>query len=232
MRLALAQINPTIGDIAGNAARIVRAIEEARAKGADLVVLPELALCGYPPKDLLLQEGFVKACVKAAQEIGEKHTAGITAIFGLPLPVDPHNPDAQGTAIANALLAYTDNTYIDSYDKRLLPTYDVFDEDRYFVAGDRAVVIDVPVRSATGFPARDSDSPKHGLESPCHDKAHGLESPCHTWRVGLSICEDLWRGEDAGFSHRYHGRKDPVAELCAPQPGDKRGAQLIVHDLK
>jgi NAD+ synthase (glutamine-hydrolysing) len=207
MRLALAQINPTVGDISGNAARIVRAINEARDKGADLVVLPELALCGYPPKDLLLQEGFVKACVKAAQEIGEKHTAGITAIFGLPLPVDPHNPDAQGTAIANALLAYTDNTYIDSYDKRLLPTYDVFDEDRYFVAGDRAVVIDVPVRG-TGVPPVSSG---------------------RTWRVGLSICEDLWRGEDVGFSHRYHGRKDPVAELCAEQPGGKPGAHLIVN---
>ncbi len=209
MRLALAQINPTVGDIAGNAARIVRAIEEARAKSADLVVLPELALCGYPPKDLLLQEGFVKACVKAAQEIGEKHTAGITAIFGLPLPVDPHNPDAQGTAIANALLAYRDNTYIDSYDKRLLPTYDVFDEDRYFVAGDRAVVIDVPVRSGTA--------------------PGGTALQSRACRVGLSICEDLWRGEDAGFSHRYHGRKDPVAELCAPQAGGKPGAMLIIN---
>ncbi len=204
MRLALAQINPTIGDIPGNAARIVRAIDEARAHHADLVVLPELCLCGYPPKDLLLQEGFIKACVKAAQEIGEKHTAGITAVFGLPLPVNPHNPDAQGTAIANALLVYRDNTYIDFYDKRLLPTYDVFDEDRYFVAGDRAVVIDVPVHDGTALQSR-------------------------AWRVGLSICEDLWRGEDAGFSHHYLGRKDPVAELCAPQPSGRPGAQLIIN---
>jgi NAD+ synthetase len=199
MRLALAQINPTIGDIAGNAALIVKAIEEARSKGADLVVLPELCLCGYPPKDLLLQEGFVDACVTAAKEIGERHTAGITAVFGTPLPVDAHNPDAKGTGIANALLAYRDGIFLDYYDKRLLPTYDVFDEDRYFVPGDRAVVIDVPTRSGA------------------------------VWRVGLSICEDLWRGEDVGFSHRYHGRKDPVAELCAPQPGGKAGAKLIIN---
>ncbi len=199
MRLALAQINPTVGDIAGNAALIRRAIDDARAKQADLVVLPELCLCGYPPKDLLLQEGFVRACAAAAREIGEKHTAGITAIFGLPLPVDAHNPDAQGTAVANALLVYRDNTYIDYYDKRLLPTYDVFDEDRYFVPGDRPVVIDVPTRSG------------------------------HVWRVGLSICEDLWRGEDAGFSHRYANRTDPVAELCVPQVGGKPGAMLIVN---
>jgi NAD+ synthetase len=199
MRLALAQINPTVGDIAGNAALIVRAIDEARAKGADLVVLPELCLCGYPPKDLLLQEGFVAACVKAAKEIGEKHTTGITAVFGVPLPVDAHNPDAKGEGVANALLAYRDGIFVDFYDKRLLPTYDVFDEDRYFVAGDRPVVIDVPCRSGA------------------------------TWRIGLSICEDLWRGEDVGFSHRYHGRKDPVAELCAEQAGGKPGAKLIIN---
>ncbi len=199
MRLALAQINPTIGDIAGNAALIVKAIDEARQKSADLLVLPELCLCGYPPKDLLLQEGFVDGCVKAAKEIGEHHTAGLTVVFGVPLPVDAHNPDAKGAGIANALLAYRDGKFVDYYDKRLLPTYDVFDEDRYFVPGDRAVVIDVPTRSGA------------------------------TWRVGLSICEDLWRGEDVGFSHRYHGRKDPVAELCAPQPGGKAGAKLIIN---
>ncbi|HMN41913.1 MAG TPA: NAD+ synthase [Phycisphaerales bacterium] len=207
MRLALAQINPTIGDIAGNAALIVRAIDEARSKGADLVVLPELCLCGYPPKDLLLQEGFVEACVAAAKDIGQHHTAGITAIFGTPLPVDAHNPDAKGSGIANALLAYRDGIFVDYYDKRLLPTYDVFEEDRYFVHGERAVVIDVPVRGGAALQGR---------------------API-TWRVGLTICEDLWRGEDAGVSHRYHGRKDPVAELCAPQPGGKAGAKLIIN---
>jgi NAD+ synthase (glutamine-hydrolysing) len=208
MRLSLAQINPTIGDIAGNAAKIVEWIGRARAAHADLVVFPELCLSGYPPKDLILQEGFVDRCVSAAKEIGEKHTAGLTVVFGTPLPVDAHNPDAKGSGVANALLAYRDGIFIDYYDKRLLPTYDVFDEDRYFVPGDRAVVIDVPVGGrGTALPG-------------------GV--PC-VWRVGLSICEDLWRGEDVGFSHRYHGRKDPVAELCAPQPGGKPGATLIIN---
>src|SRR3954469_13937002 len=85
MRLALAQINPTIGDLDGNAALIAGAIGRARAAGADLVVLPELAVSGYPPKDLLLQEGFVDACAEAAKKIGETATPGITAIFGVPL---------------------------------------------------------------------------------------------------------------------------------------------------
>lgn len=185
MRLALAQINPTIGDIDGNAEIIRRFIDAARRQKADLVVLPELCLSGYPPKDLLLQEGFIEAVTAAARDIGEKHTAGITAVFGAPLPLDPGQPRGP---IANALVAYRDNTYVDRYDKRLLPTYDVFDEDRYFRSGARAVVIDV-----AGVP------------------------------VGLSVCEDLWKGEDAGFASRYFGAPDPVAELVAA------GARVIIN---
>ncbi len=189
MRLALAQINPTIGDLSGNAARISRFIAQARDAGADLVVFPELAISGYPPKDLLLQEGFIAACAAAAKRLGEKETAGIAVVFGVPLPVDPARPQGR---IANSLVVYRDNRYLDYYDKRLLPTYDVFDEDRYFTPGSRGVVIDVPLRSRR--PAR----------------------------VGLAICEDLWRGEDAGFSSHYDNSPDPVAELAAA------GAEVLV----
>ncbi len=191
MRLALARINPTVGDIPANAALITAAIAQARAAGADLVVFPELSLCGYPPKDLLMQEGFVEACAAAAKSIGEAHTAGLTCILGLPLPHDQQTY-GPGAPIHNSLVVYRDNRYVDYYDKRLLPTYDVFDEDRYFEPGDRAVVIDVPAKSA---PAT---------------------------RVGLSICEDLWKGEDAGFSHRYDAAPDPVPALIA------QGARVIV----
>lgn len=185
MRLALAQINPTVGDIAGNAALIAEFAARARQHRADLVVFPELALCGYPPKDLLMQEGFVAACADAAKALGEGHSAGITLVFGTPLPADRSRPEA---GVANSLLAYRDGEMVAYYDKRLLPTYDVFDENRYFVAGDRACVIDVG-----------------------------------GWRVGLSVCEDLWRGEDVGFAHRYMNAPDPVAELVAA------GASLIVN---
>jgi predicted amidohydrolase len=144
MRLALAPINPTVGDIEGNAALIVAGIERARGAGADVVVFPELCLCGYPPRDLLLQERFVAACAAAAKRIGEGHTRGITAIFGVPLPVDPNRPglSVRGRSnVANSLVVYRENRLVDSYDKRLLPTYDVFDEDRYFEPGERAVVV-------------------------------------------------------------------------------------------
>ena len=185
MRIALAQINPTVGDIDANAAKIADYLGRARDAGADLVAFPELCLCGYPPKDLVLQEGFVRACMAAAKRIGEAHTAGLTAVFGLPLPVDGENP-ARG--IANALVVYRDNAYVEYYDKRLLPTYDVFDEDRYFRPGDRAVVIDVPRHESRGG---------------------------GTVRVGLAVCEDLWKGEDAGFSSHYETAADPIAALAA-----------------
>jgi NAD+ synthase (glutamine-hydrolysing) len=191
MKIALVPLNPIVGDIAGNAALHVAAIARAREAGADLVVFPELSICGYPPKDLLLAEGFVEACIAAAKELGEKYTSGITAIFGLPLPMDRTTYRA-GAPIHNSLLVYRDGAMVDYYDKRLLPTYDVFDEDRHFEPGNRAVVIDVPVR--------------------------GMKPV----RVGLSICEDLWKGEDAGFAHRYHAAADPVVELV------KAGAQMIV----
>ena len=204
MRLALAQINPTVGDIAGNAALIGRFAEAARGAGADLVVFPELAISGYPPKDLIFQEGFVRDCARAARELGLSASKGLTLVFGCPLPSDElseHERDA-GIAsrpglsgVANSLLVYRDGKYLDYYDKRLLPTYDVFDEDRYFVPGERAVVIDVG----------------------------GV-------RVGLSICEDLWRGEDVGFSSRYSSRPDPVAELVLPSvTGGRLGAQVIIN---
>lgn len=135
MNIALAQLNPTVGDIPANAALIADAIDRARAAGADMIVVPELCVCGYPPKDLLTQAGFVEACAAAARRVGESATAGITAVIGTPLPLE-------GGGIANGLVVYRDNTLVDYYDKRLLPTYDVFDEDRYFRAGSRAVVIE------------------------------------------------------------------------------------------
>lgn len=204
MRLALAPINPTVGDINGNAALIAAGIDKARAAGAELVVFPELALCGYPPRDLLLMEGFVPACAEAAKNLGETQTRGLTVVFGAPLPADQNKPGTsiRGRAnVANSLLVYRDNQFVDYYDKRLLPTYDVFDEDRYFEPGDRTVVLP--------FPASASSHPTSHIPHP-------------TSFAGLAICEDLWKGEDAGFASRYHAAPDPVAALI------KAGAGLIL----
>ncbi|MFO0831512.1 MAG: NAD+ synthase [Phycisphaerales bacterium] len=188
MRVFLATFNPTVGDIWGNTGRMSPLLDSARRAGAELVLFPELSVSGYPPRDLLTHEGFVPACVAAAQALGERATAGLTCVFGCPLPVDRSDPRAGTT---NSLLVYRDNAFVASYDKRLLPTYDVFDEDRYFEPGSRAVVIDVPT-------------------------SHGVV------RAGLTICEDLWKGKDAGFSSRYRGAPDPVCELIAA------GAQCVL----
>jgi NAD+ synthetase len=198
MRLVLAPINPTVGDIDGNAALIAAGIDKAKAAGADLVVFPELCLSGYPPRDLLLMEGFVPACAAAAKQLGESATKGITAVFGVPLPAgDKDKPTIRGRAnVANSLVVYRDNKLLDYYDKRLLPTYDVFDEDRYFEPGDRAVVL----------------NPQSAIHNP--------------QSIGLTICEDLWKGEDAGFASRYTHAPDPVQELF--QTPQAREAKPII----
>ena len=91
MRLALAQVDPVVGDLDGNRDLIVARIEEARAAGADLVLLPELAVTGYPPEDLLLRPGFVRAARASLDEIA-KRTEGIVALVGVPLfDGDLHN---------------------------------------------------------------------------------------------------------------------------------------------
>ena len=122
MRLALAQINTTVGDLDGNRARIVEALTEAGRAGADLVLLPELAVTGYPPEDLLLRPGFLRAAAESLEEIACEAT-DVAALVGFPhLDRDLYN--------ACAVCAGGEVKAI--YRKRFLPNYGVFDEDRYF----------------------------------------------------------------------------------------------------
>lgn len=139
MRLCLAGINPTVGAIDANRRQIAASIRTAREAGADLVVFPELAICGYPPRDLLLEEGFVEACEHAMTELGAA-SEGIAVAIGLPAR-DPSAPDSRRWT--NAIAVYQDGIPLGRYDKRLLPTYDVFDEDRYFVPGEGPTVLEV-----------------------------------------------------------------------------------------
>jgi NAD+ synthase (glutamine-hydrolysing) len=125
MRLALAQINTVVGDLDGNRRRILARIEEARAAGADLVLLPELAVTGYPPEDLLLRPGFVRAAQRSVEEIAAA-TTGIAALVGAP------HLDAD---LYNACFVLADGEIQRVYRKRFLPNYGVFDEDRYFAPG-------------------------------------------------------------------------------------------------
>src|SRR4051794_38855624 len=122
MRLALAQINSVVGDIDGNAAKVVEWLQDARRGNADLVLFPELVVTGYPPEDLLLRPGFVRAARAAVEGIA-RAAHGVTALVGAPhLHTDLFN--------ACFVLAHGEVRYV--YRKRYLPNYGVFDEDRYF----------------------------------------------------------------------------------------------------
>lgn len=130
VRVALAQVNVTVGDLEGNTARIIAYLDRARAAGANLVAFPELAITGYPPEDLLLKPSFINANIVMLREIAEK-TRGLVAVVGF---VARHDD------IYNAAAVLIDGDWAGTYHKRYLPNYGVFDEDRYFMAGTESPV--------------------------------------------------------------------------------------------
>src|ERR1700745_3878877 len=131
MRLAPAQMNSVVGDLDGNRRRIEDRIAEAREARADLVLLPELVVTGYPPEDLLLRPGFVRAARRAVEEIA-RSTRGIVALVGA-----PH----LDTDLYTGCYVVADGEIRAVYRKRFLPNYGVFDEDRYFASGDDLLLL-------------------------------------------------------------------------------------------
>ncbi len=128
MKIAMAQLNPTIGDFAGNGEAIERAWREGRARGADLVVTPELAVCGYPPMDLLERPSFVRQGVEAVHALARRTADGPALIVGFPEP----NPSGAGNPLFNAAAVCRGGEIVSVHRKSLLPNYDVFDEARWF----------------------------------------------------------------------------------------------------
>ena len=129
-RLALAQINSTVGDIPGNTAKIIEYVERAREAQADMVAFPELAITGYPPEDLLFKTSFLQTNVEAMRQVVAA-AKGIAVVVGYV---------EMGPDIANAAAVGYDGRLIDTYQKMYLPNYGVFDEDRYFRRGDTCPV--------------------------------------------------------------------------------------------
>ncbi|MEO0512154.1 MAG: NAD+ synthase [Planctomycetota bacterium] len=200
MRIFLSPINPTVGDLDHNAELIRRAIDAAGRERADLAVLPELALAGYPPRDLLLHKSFVAACERRALAIARGTTGGLTVVFGTPLPCE-HRP----AGVTNSLLACRDGAVVARYDKRLLPTYDVFDEDRYFVPGDRPVTVTV-------------NKTKVGL-AVCEDLWHGADADAD---------ERYSHRADPIDELRRAGAKLIVAPSASPFADGKRGLHASI----
>src|ERR671919_1401523 len=131
MRLALAQINTVVGDLDANRRRILAALDEARSANADVVLFPELAVTGYPPEDLLLRPGFLRAARASAEDIAAACT-DVTALVGVPW----FDRD-----LANACAVCNRGEIRALYRKRFLPNYGVFDEHRYFASGRDLVLL-------------------------------------------------------------------------------------------
>ncbi len=155
MKIAMAQVNSTVGDLEGNAKKIRAYVDKARGLKADLVIFPELAVTGYPPQDLLYEKAFVRENKSILQEI-VRDNAGMVAVVGF---VDY---DKTGN-LYNAAAIFEGREHVGTAHKTLLPTYDVFDEDRYF-----------------------KPSEEHEIE-PVNVAINGRKT-----RLGVEICEDLW----------------------------------------
>lgn len=172
MKVALAQINVTVGDLAGNARKIVEFARRAHEAGAQLLLTPELSLCGYPPEDLLLRPAFMQACDEQLHWIASElaDCSGLHVVVGHPLQregeTDLRSKSWAVPARFNAASVLAGGQVLRSYAKRELPNYQVFDERRYFVSG------------------RDAG------EAPLVFEVGGL-------RFGLNICEDAWFDEPA-----------------------------------
>ncbi|MEY3001294.1 MAG: Glutamine-dependent synthetase [Verrucomicrobiota bacterium] len=136
MKIGLAQINTHVGDLHGNARKIISRYQELVQQGADLIVFPELALCGYPPRDLLFKSNFVRDCQQALKEIAEQ-TGKVPALIGT---VEKNNAE-KGRRFLNSAAWCERGKVRHLAHKCLLPTYDVFDEDRYFEAAQEPTVI-------------------------------------------------------------------------------------------
>ncbi|HWP19151.1 MAG TPA: NAD+ synthase [Burkholderiaceae bacterium] len=170
VKVAVAQFNATVGDLRGNVDRIVAMARQAHAAGARVVLAPELALCGYPPEDLLFRPAFMQACEEALRDCAARlaDLAGLHVVVGHPQRAD-HTGDVRTKSVTvprrfNAASVLAGGKIVATYAKRELPNYQVFDERRYFVSG------------------RDAG------QTPVVFEVDGL-------RFGLNICEDAWFDE-------------------------------------
>jgi NAD+ synthetase len=143
LNAGIAQINTTVGDFAGNTDKILHAYRELVKAGADFVITPELAVCGYPPMDLVFRSGFIAAA--------ERHVSALAADTGsVPLivgTVEP-NPAAHGRPCHNSAVVLQNGRRLATAHKSLLPTYDVFDEGRYFEPSSRVTTVEIAGRRA------------------------------------------------------------------------------------
>ncbi|MEB3182611.1 MAG: NAD+ synthase [Nostocaceae cyanobacterium] len=137
MKIAIAQLNPIIGDLSGNANNILQAARAAYSQGVRLLLTPELSLCGYPPRDLLLNPGFVQAMYSSLQQLAQDLPPNIVVLVGT-VTVNHQDAISGGKHLFNSIAVLEGGKIQEFFHKRLLPNYDVFDENRYFEPGLQA----------------------------------------------------------------------------------------------
>ena len=204
MRIAIGQINCTVGDLSGNARKILAFAERARAQGADVLLTPELSLCGYPPEDLLLREDFRAACDAALAALAAQ-VRGISVVVGHPHQVEGH--------LYNAASVLQDGRISAVYHKLDLPNYTVFDEERYFDSDGRPCVLEIKGIKVGVNICEDVWGPGGEVASRPAAEGEGVN-------VGINICADL-REPDAPKHARAAGAQVLLVLNASPFHIDK-----------
>ncbi|MDJ0601116.1 MAG: NAD+ synthase [Crocosphaera sp.] len=182
MKIAIAQLNPIIGDIENNAQNIYKAAHIAVERKAELLLTPELSLCGYPPKDLLLNDSFVDSLWIELEELAKKIPKNLAILVGTVIK-NSHAYLHGEKPLFNSIVLIENQAIKQIFHKRLLPTYDVFDEDRYFEPGKES-----------NFFQLSSHVP--------HVKPI---------KIGVTVCEDLWNDEEFWGKRNYED--NPIQDL-------------------
>ena len=172
VNLGIAQLNPVIGDLVGNSDRLLLAVKKLANQNVQFVVTSELSICGYPPRDLLMNHQFVRDMETAIADLAQKLPPEIAVLVGT-VSINPHANKSGGKPLFNSAVLLQGGKVKQVFHKRLLPTYDVFDEDRYFEVGNGSQVFTLNLKDGESL------------------------------RVGVTICEDIWNDENFWGKRSY-----------------------------
>ncbi len=210
MKIAIAQLNSTIGDLTGNAQQILAAAELAVQQGVRLLLTPELSLCGYPPRELLLDPSFVEAMGTTLAQLAKNLPPQLAVLVGC-VERNQRSLSFGGKPLFNSIAWLEQGKVQQVFHKRLLPTYDVFDEHRYFEPGLAANSFELE-----GDSRRAEEQRSRGAEE--KSKIKNQKSKI---KIGVTICEDLWNDEE--FWGRRSYAINPIDDL------KNLGVDLIIN---
>ncbi|ACB52104.1 NH(3)-dependent NAD(+) synthetase [Crocosphaera subtropica ATCC 51142] len=182
MKIAIAQLNPIIGDIENNAQHIYKVAQIAVERKAELLLTPELSLCGYPPKDLLFNTGFVEKLQIELEKLAKQLPKKLAVLVGT-VTENPHAYREGEKPLFNSIVLIENQAIKQIFHKRLLPTYDVFDEDRYFEPGKESNFFQLSSHDSNSKPIK----------------------------IGVTVCEDLWNDEEFWGKRNYE--TNPIQDL-------------------